>query len=156
MYRVFAGVVIFCAFIACNNSNHPLAAAKSADSSTVAHANMAPQTACYAYMQNGDTIRLQITITDDNTFSGHMLYQLKEKDRNNGTLQGTISGDTLIADYHFASEGMMSVRQVAFLKQENSLKEGFAELTIKDNNWVFKNPHSLQFTGFLLLPSECE
>ena len=37
-----------------------------------------------------------------------MLYQLKEKDRNDGTLQGTINGDTLIADYTFSSEGMLS------------------------------------------------
>jgi hypothetical protein len=85
-----------------------------------------------------------------------MLYQLKERDRNNGTLQGTIKGDTLIADYTFSSEGMVSVRQVAFLKQQEGLREGFGELKQKNNQWVFANPRALQFTGFVLTPAACE
>ena len=84
-----------------------------------------------------------------------MLYQLKEKDRNDGTLRGTINGDTLIADYTFSSEGMLSMRQVAFLKEQNNLKEGFGELKLNNNQWVFTNPQELQFTGFVLTPTPC-
>jgi hypothetical protein len=150
MRKIFIVLVITSSLIACssNSNNSQTADVKPiSDSATV-------ESQCYAYIQNKDTIHLNITITGY-TFTGHMLYQLKERDRNDGTLHGTIQGDTLIADYTFSSEGMLSVRQVAFLKQQNNLKEGFGELKLNDNQWVFTNPHALQFTGFVLTPTPC-
>src|SRR3982750_141853 len=124
------GSLAACHLIACNsNSNSNQAADVKPTNDSVAVALQ-----CYAYMQNKDTVRLHIAITN-NTFTGHMLYQIYGKDRNEGTLHGTILGDTLIADYTFSSEGMVSVRQVAFLKLQNNLKEGFGELKIKNNQW---------------------
>ncbi|TKK71790.1 hypothetical protein FC093_01870 [Ilyomonas limi] len=156
MQRIFISLCITFCLIACNSNtsntnNHQTADVQSTNDS----ADAVSSSLCYAYMQNMDTIRLNITTTGD-TFSGHMLYQLKERDRNNGTLQGTIKGDTLIADYTFSSEGMVSVRQVAFLKQQEGLREGFGELKQKNNQWVFANPRALQFTGFVLTPAACE
>src|SRR4051812_44424761 len=109
MQKVFIVLFIIGSLVACNSNsnNHKTADVKPANDSTA----VVPQ--YYAYMLNKDTIRLNITVTG-NTFTGLMLYQLKEKDRNDGTLSGTIHGDTLIADYSFSSEGMLSVRQVAF------------------------------------------
>ena len=150
MQKIFIFLFIVGSLVACNSysDNHKTADVKLANDS----AAVLPQ--CYAYMQNKDTIRLNITVTG-NMFSGRMLYQLKEKDRNDGTLSGTIQGDTLIADYTFSSEGMLSVRQVAFLKQQNNLQEGFGELKLKNNQWIFANPQALQFTGFVLTPTPC-
>ena len=149
MQKIFIILFIISGSIACNNSTGN----KTADDKSI-NDSAATVSQCYSYMQNKDTIHLNITITG-NTFTGHMLYQLKEKDRNDGTLHGTIHGDTLIADYTFSSEGMTSVRQVAFLKLQNNLKEGFGELKLNDNQWVFTNPHALQFTGFELISTLC-
>ncbi len=106
--------IILC-FIGCNNpagNNQPGDVVSPADSTeAIGDANVsartAAATACYTYLQNGDTIRLKMT-TSGNTFAGSLLYQLKEKDRNKGNLQGTIYGDTLVGEYTFSSEGMQS------------------------------------------------
>jgi hypothetical protein len=149
MHRICIILIIISSLIACSNSTNNQ---NVEDKLTNGSDTIVSQ--CYAYMQNKDTIRLKITVTG-NTFTGHMLYQLREKDRNDGTLRGTIQGDTLIADYTFSSEGMLSVRQVAFLKQQNNLKEGFGELKLKNNQWVFANTERLQFAGFVLTPTPC-
>jgi len=151
MQKIWISLFVICCLIACNNNtnNNQTADVKPINDSTAAVLS------CYNYMQNKDTIRLNITITG-NTFSGHMLYQLKEKDRNDGTLQGTIKGDTLIADYTFSSEGVQSVRQVAFLKQNDGLKEGFSEVEERNGRMIFANPQALQFTGFLLTSTACK
>jgi len=150
-------ILIAYALAACNSQTNNRAAATPAQDTAAPSAtdSSAATKTCYAYMHNKDTIVLSITATG-NQFTGHLLYQLKERDRNDGTLQGTISGDTLLANYHFASEGMLSLRQVAFLKQQDSLREGFGELVLKDTAYVFKNPHALQFKGFVLAPVACE
>src|SRR4051812_35659780 len=111
MQKVLSGLLIIFCSIACNSNtnNKQTADVQPAGDSIVAAVS---SQLCYAYMQNRDTVLLNITATG-NTFTGHMLYQVYGKDRNDGTLQGTIQGDTLTADYTFASEGMTSVRQVA-------------------------------------------
>src|SRR5690349_15219663 len=132
MQKILIFLFIISSLIACssNSSNNQTADIKVTNDSTAVIYQ------CYTYLQNNDTIHLNI-IMSDKTFTGHMLYQLKEKDRNDGTLQGTINGDTLIADYTFSSEGMLSMRQVAFLKVQNNLEEGFGELKLDNNQWVF-------------------
>jgi hypothetical protein len=157
MQRLLLSMLIIGSLVCCTSkTNNNLSTKQSEiDDNKVGNDSTAATTTCYTYTQNKDTITLSIS-TSGNTFTGDMLYQLKEKDRNKGTLQGTIIGDTLLADYHFASEGMMSVRQVAFIKQGNTLKEGFGDLKLdKDNQYIFKNPHALQFTGFVLTPTAC-
>ena len=152
MQKMFTGLLMIWSLVACNSNTNSNV---TADVQQANDSAMATVSSCYAYMQNRDTILLDVTTTG-NTFIGHLLYQLKEKDRNNGTLQGTIKGDTLIADYTFSSEGIRSVRQIAFLKQHEGLKEGFGELKLKNKQWVFANLHTLQFTGFLLTPTTCK
>ena len=75
--------------------------------------------------------------------------QLKEKDKNKGTIRGRITNGFLIADYTFMSEGTESVRQVAFKKQGSSFVEGYGN----DLN----NPDSLDFSNsFKLTEISCE
>lgn len=64
-----------------------------------------------------DSIFLQLHI-DNNIVNGDLEYKRFEKDRNKGTIKGMFRGDTLFADYTFMSEGVMSVREVMFLKKE--------------------------------------
>ena len=57
---------------------------------------------CYQYSGNGDTITLKIIPVND-AITGILIYHLKEKDRNRGTIQGRMKGDILLAEYSIAA-----------------------------------------------------
>ena len=79
---------------------------------------------CYAHLENKDTVTMALTI-QDKTVSGELTYKIFEKDRNYGQFNGTISGDTIVAEYQFQSEGVTSVREVKFLRKGTMLVEGY-------------------------------
>jgi len=106
--------------------------------------------ACYAYTTNKDTVILQISVSDT-LVSGTLEYKLYEKDRNKGTIRGSMKGDTLYADYVFSSEGMVSTREVVFLKKDSMLTEGYGERDEINGRLVFKNKTQLDFSGILIL-----
>jgi len=82
---------------------------------------------------------------------------LYEKDSNKGKLEGKLYGDTLIADYKFISEGIESIRQVAFLIKDSMAIEGYADIEQKDGKTVFKNLKSLDFKhGLSLTKIDCK
>ncbi len=149
------GLLLVCSLTgACKNINSSSTTGSAgATGSAGTRTTGAPQ--CYAYTQNGDTIQLSF-IAINNKVTGHLLYRLKEKDRNEGNVQGSMDGDTLMANYTFSSEGMQSVRQVAFVKEGTGLKEGFGEVEEKEGRMVFKNTAGLRYTGFLLRATVCE
>ena len=111
--------------------------------------------ACYAYINNKDTVLLHVYVKD-NLATGELTYNFYEKDKNTGTIQGELKGDTLIADYSFVSEGVSSVREVVFLKKGNELVEGYGDADQVDNKLVFKNRSTLNFSGITLNPTDCE
>lgn len=84
---------------------------------------------------------------------GDLTYKLYEKDKNFGTIDGVLRGDTIIGTYKFSSEGKISEREVAFLKQGEDLVEGFAPMN--DNGTRFKNEADLDFTGIVLQSDDC-
>ena len=102
---------------------------------------------CYSYAAATDTIILKV-IHIGNSITGTLVYSLKEKDKNKGTIQGNMRGDILVADYTFMSEGIQSTRQVAFKKEGNSFVEGYGD---------FKNLDSLNFnTSMKLVEIACQ
>ena len=102
---------------------------------------------CYRYASATDTIMLKV-IHIGNSVTGTLVYSLKEKDKNKGTIQGNMNGNILIADYTFMSEGTQSIRQVAFKKEGNSFVEGYGD---------FKNSDSLNFnTSMKLAEFDCQ
>ena len=91
-----------------------------------------------------------------NLVTGNLTYKLFQKDKNEGTLQGTIKGDTLIADYKFMSEGTESVREVAFLKKGNDFIEGYGAAEEKNGGMIFKNANTINYSSNVILkPVEC-
>jgi len=70
-------------------------------------------------------------------------YALAEKDSNKGTITGQVINNILIAEYTFYSEGMKSVRQVAFQIVSDKLVEGYGEMT--EDGTHFKNASQLSF-----------
>ena len=105
---------------------------------------------CYSYVNNKDSVTMNIDI-NDNTVTGELEYRLYEKDSNTGTIQGIIKGDTLFAEYSFISEGISSVREVAFLKKGNNWVEGFGDVEENNGKMIFKDISALQFNSNIVL-----
>ncbi|RYD74190.1 MAG: hypothetical protein EOP53_18770 [Sphingobacteriales bacterium] len=148
MKQIFlAGIVCLFAVAACNPSTNPSAATEedSTGAATVAPVIKIASPACYEQKNAGDTFTLQLKITDSAGVEGTLKYGFKEKDKNAGTIAGMMYGDTLIADYHFLSEGTTSVREVAFLVTDKEAIEGYGDMEDKNGKLVFKDSHKLSF-----------
>lgn len=110
---------------------------------------------CYAYVTATDTVRLTLQ-TERPAVTGQLAYRYFEKDRNQGTIRGTMHGDTLLADYTFQSKGRQSMCQVAFLRRDIGFVEGFGAVAERRGKAVFAQPRTLQFDAkYTLLPVPC-
>lgn len=107
---------------------------------------------CYLYTSGKDTVALQLRRNGDSA-SGHLIYNFYEKDRNTGTISGTIHGDTLIADYTFMSEGVQSKRAAVFLKNGHQLTEG---MSMADQSGVLDRTHDYDFSNGIVLQSSAD
>ena len=135
---------------ACNTKTAQESAGETAaDTATVAAPPVATAS-CYAYTANKDTITLRLTVTGA-AVTGELAYKLFEKDKNTGTIQGGMKGDTLLADYTFMSEGTESVRQVAFLRGGDTFTEGYAAVRQEGSRMVFEKTGDLKFNGNMAL-----
>lgn len=105
---------------------------------------------CYQYATPFDTVTLKLVHAGEK-ITGTLVYNLKEKDSNKGTIQGSMKGDILLANYTFMSEGVQSVRQVAFKQSGNTLVEGFGESVAESGVMKFKNVDSLNFSSSMKL-----
>lgn len=128
----------------CNNSSEKTNETKE----TATKANQSAT--CYEYAKDSSKVRLSIAIID-NVVTGELLFDYYQKDKNNGTIQGEMKGDTLFADYRFMSEGTNSVREVAFLRKGNEWVEGYGEVEEQNGRVVFKNKTALTFNNNMAL-----
>lgn len=106
--------------------------------------------ACYRFANDKDTILLNIE-NDYSKITGTLQYHLFEKDKNTGFLEGMMVGDTLFAEYTFFSEGVESVREVAFLKKGTAFVEGYGDVEVDGNKAVFKDGTTLNFNNTMVL-----
>ncbi|UAY55645.1 hypothetical protein [Arachidicoccus terrestris] len=121
---------------------------KNKNDGQLAHKNETPKVGekeCYNYIVNGDTIILTLKWLDTSKFTGSMVYRLKEKDGNIGTLEGQRRDSILLADYRFSSEGITSTREVAFKKIADYMVEGFGDVSADSSGFKFTSPDSLTF-----------
>jgi len=156
MKQNFSFIIVILLLFACNQ---PDTAGKHIDTSETntekqEAASTTETSNCYAYTNNKDSVLLHIDVKDK-TVAGELTYNFYEKDKNTGTIQGVMSGDTIIADYSFVSEGVSSVREVVFLKKGNELLEGHGDADQVDNKMVFKDRSTLQFSGLALKETAC-
>lgn len=104
----------------------------------------------YLYQKEGDTISLQLQV-ENGKATGELVYKLKEKDANTGTIEGEIKDNIIIAFYTFQSEGSTSVRQVAFKFTDKGLIEGYGAVEEKEGKVLFKNVNTLNYTDEMIL-----
>ncbi len=136
-------------FTACQNNQ----STQKEEDTTIA---LTTQQSCYTYINNKDKASLVIMISGY-VVTGELNYQLFEKDSNQGAIKGEMRGDTLVADYIFNSEGKQSTRQVAFLKKDGKLIEGFGNAIEKDGKMVFKDLSKLTFnSGIEFVKTDCK
>ncbi|MRX67249.1 hypothetical protein SAMN06265349_101932 [Flavobacterium resistens] len=100
---------------------------------------------CYASNADGNAIELSFNVNSHQEVNGKLSYNITGKDKNEGTLIGNMKGDTLIADYTFMSEGVSSVREVAFLQKDGTLIEGFGDVVQVNDKFAFKDKSKLKF-----------
>ncbi len=110
----------------------------------------AESSTCYVRYQNQDSTYLDLHIKGDQA-SGTLNIIPREKDRNIGTITGLVKGDTILLDYTFQSEGISSVRQVAYLQKDGKLIEGFADVQEQNGKTNFKSLSDLKFDGSVVL-----
>ena len=106
--------------------------------------------ACYAMITGKDKVLLHITITE-NKVTGDLVYSFFEKDKNTGTINGEMKGDTLFADYKFMSEGKESNRQVVFLKNGSEYREGYGKINVTTGQPDFTDKAAIKFEGNVIL-----
>ena len=139
--KVFCTLILFVCLFACRQTTKVRIEPKETD--TISNIPIAEQT-CYAYIKGKDTAELTL-ITTGIVSTGELAYKWFEKDKNMGTIEGEMRGDTLVATYTFNSEGQQSTRQVAFLRRGNQFLEGFGEVEEKDGKIQFKDLSKLDF-----------
>ncbi|RDC62435.1 hypothetical protein [Adhaeribacter pallidiroseus] len=114
------------------------------------------RSSCYQYSSSQDSVLLHLNPVGD-SIKGQLIYALAGKDYNTGTIAGQMKGDTLFADYTFLSEGQISVRQVAFLKKDQTWIEGYGEVTNLGQKSAFANKAAINFDNSILLkPMPCQ
>lgn len=142
------------AIVAGCNSNTDTADSTGSDGTGTVHGNATPVgttdtkplilDGCYQMIIRQDTATLELTI-QDTTVTGKLVYDWNEKDRNTGTIKGVLRDSLIIADYHFESEGMMSVREVVLRIGNDALSQGFGELSDNNGKIVYTDPSNLQY-----------
>jgi len=117
---------------------------------------MIPSSSCYLSITGKDTVFLKTEIFP-NVVTGVLSYKFHEKDNNKGEIDGKLSGDTLVADYRFMSEGKQSTRQVIFLIKDSVATEGYGNMEEKDGKMTFKDVRNVSFgKGLILKKIPCE
>lgn len=143
-YFLLASLLTCCT--ACNNAGNPKEAKKEDTLVDDSHISTTPipLDGCYKMVLKYDTITMRVNVIDS-FVTGELSYHLHAKDRNEGSIKGVIRDSIIVADYTFRSEGMLSVRQVAFKMQGTALVEGYGELNTSTDTVRFKDVKNLTF-----------
>jgi hypothetical protein len=156
MKKLSCLIFLGAAFAACQNNNGSKAAADSTITAETAVVAAAESRTCYKNFKNRDSTTLQL-LKKGEKVSGTLNVSLYEKDKNKGTVEGLVKGDTILLDYTFQSEGTESVRQIAYLQKDGKLIEGFGDVKEQNGKTIFKSLGELKFDGSVVLEqSDCK
>ncbi|MEO6611764.1 MAG: hypothetical protein ABIT05_02485 [Chitinophagaceae bacterium] len=145
--KFVTGILLPALFLSCNSTGIQIETPVSPQAKTK---ETPPSQTCYRYTVNTDTILLNMTRKGD-AVTGTLIYHLDGKDKNTGTLKGLIKDDILLANYSFMSEGIRSVRQVAFKLNGSTAVEGFQETGTTHDTAYFRDINSLEYNNSMVL-----
>lgn len=137
-------MLAFCCCAACKDigkGNEQPAEYRSADSGQgnspkVESPEEAELTGCYMKIIGRDTAILMLE-KKGNRFTGKLLYDNFEKDGSRGTVNGTEDKEIIKLWYEFTSEGMHSVMEVYFKKENGRLLRGIGDMDVKTDTTYF-------------------
>jgi hypothetical protein len=98
-----------------------------------------PIVGCYVETLEKDVFTLNIRAENAGMVSGDLSFKNFEKDSSSGTFYGRYENGVLLADYEFMSEGVKSVREVAFKRVGADFVEGFGPVEVVDGREAFIN-----------------
>lgn len=152
---IVLSTIIAIAFASCNNNSTKVETTEvPVDSLTVAAPALDTVSTCYTFKNDKMLVTLHTDVVGTKV-TGQLAYNYAEKDDNSGTIAGAYKGDTLFAEYKFVSEGLESIREVAFVKSGNTLTEGFGEVVENGGKVVFKDKGTLKYEGTPLSETPC-
>lgn len=148
-YKLMALLFLLCT-MACNDAGKTSAATNRDTSYRDSAAAGQPADAdtvlsgCYSQLSGRDTASFQVQHTKG-IISGTLSYNIYEKDRNSGSFQGELVADTLRGWYLFKSEGVMSVREIAWKVNGTELWQGTGEMVERNDTLRFATGAKLKF-----------
>jgi hypothetical protein len=101
---------------------------------------------CYTQLFKKDTVNLQIDIKGNNA-TGPLTYKLYQKDMNDGSIKAEVTDSIITGWYLFRSEGILSIRQVAWRIKPGQLWPAVGEVIQRNDTTVFADPASLKYDG---------
>ena len=91
---------------------------------------------CYMKIIGRDTAILMLK-QKGNKYTGKMLYDNFEKDGSRGTVTGTDDKEIIKLWYEYTSEGIRSVMEVYFKKENGRLLRGIGDMDVKTDTTYF-------------------
>lgn len=171
IFKECAWLTVVLLLLSCNNSNNNNRVERNAPDSTtqlqkldtvkintdtIAQVKTLTGTNCFAYTKNNDTILLEMNVKNG-IIAGKLIYNLYEKDKNTGEVDGILRNDTLLANYTYMSEGTRSVRQIIFLVKGNILVQGSGSMKEQNGRFIFTDKKDINFNSNLILePANCD
>ena len=109
---------------------------------TTSDSTVASQTSavCYRQVVGRDTTSIRLVI-DGSSVTGELAVLPAEKDRAQGSISGTRTGNKIVADWQRSGEGSTQVHEVNFSMAGDSLLWREGERTEKQGKWVLVNPN---------------
>lgn len=99
---------------------------------------------CYEMVIGEDTAGLNLVVRGDSV-SGNLFYHWKMRDHNDGTFRGRIQDSVIYAMYTFQSEGIQSVREVAFKSRGDSILQAYGEIVSVRDTMQFRFRENLVY-----------
>ena len=137
-------ILLFSKLMACNDisqANNRSATSQSSDSGTTISSQPEERSVndipgCYMKIIGRDTAILMLE-QKGNMFTGRMLYDNYEKDGSRGTIKGKEDKEIIRLWYDFDSEGMHSIMEVYFKKENGKLLRGVGDMDAKTDTIYF-------------------
>lgn len=121
---------------ACDSKKQP-AATGEATAATAA----APDTLCFQQVVGRDSTLLRLVV-QDSLVSGSLALHPYEKDRAEGTLTGTRTGNTITAEWQRGGEGVTQAHVLTLTMTGDTLRWREGERVERAGKWVLKTPNS--------------
>ena len=130
---LIAGTLLF----ACNTGNP-----KNSNQNN-ASADFNNRSGCFLHALNKDSTFLQISLQNGKA-SGKFYWLPDQKDRANGVLEGTYSGDTIRANYHYMIEGFVQDEEKVFVWERDSISVLYGPLVVSGTKITLQKDKPLQ------------